>query len=265
LKYPDGVTSKEAGLETCKNIADKIVDPVIKATTSNIATILNAYSPEVLDMEMETIADIFVSVADKRYFCRYYKKEESKYKITGLSLIGKSTPAYCKVALKPILELVADKDSKAIIDYMETVKEGFISAPLKDVCTIKGVSAIDYFQEGEKFYKFSQETGRKNPAPFHSRGSIIHNMLLDKEGDTQNTRIRAGDKVYILPLKIPNPAFNQNVICFINPKVIEEHGLMKYVDYDIMFEKNFKKNIQLITEPIGWNLDPYQGVLDEWE
>jgi hypothetical protein len=266
LKYPNGCTTEE-GIITCKNIAEKIVDPVIKATTQEIAEILNAYNPSVLDMELETIADSFVSVADKRYYCRYYKNNEEKYKITGLSLIGKSTPAWCKEKLKPILGIIADTSAKEVVEYIEDVKKQFTSAELKDICVVKGVSSIAYFQEPEsgKFYQFNTETGRKNPAPFHSRGSIIHNWVLDKANDTTYNRIKGGDKVYILPLIIPNPFFNQNVICFTNPNFIKDYNISKYIDYDTMFEKNFKKNISLIAEPIGWSLNKFCGILDDWE
>lgn len=264
LKYPNKKPTIEEGTETCKNIAEKILSPVIKKVTDDIAELLNAYNPDVLDMELETIADSFVSVADKRYFCRYLKKGELKYKITGLSLIGRSTPVWCKEKLKPVLGLIADTDSKTLVDYIDEVKQDFNKAELIDICVVKGVSAIDYFQEGEKFYKYG-DTGRKNPAPFHSRGSIIHNMLLDKHEDTTYTRIKPGDKVYILPLVVPNPFFNQNVICFTNPNSLVDYGISKYANYDVMFDKNFKKNVSLITEPIGWSLDKFIGMLDEWE
>jgi hypothetical protein len=90
-------------------------------------------------------------------------------------------------------------------------------------------------------------------------------MILEQANDTKHTPIKGGDKVYILPLIVPNNCFNQNVVCFINPAFITDYGIDKYVDYDTMFEKNFKKNIELITEPIGWSLNAYQGVLDDWE
>lgn len=268
LKYPNGVPSIAEGIQTSKNICAKILDPVIQETTDEIGRLLNAYNPSVLAMEQETIADAFISIASKRYFCRYYKKDGEeylpKYKITGLSLIGKSTPEWCKVKLKPVLGLIADKSSIDIVNYIEEVKAQFTSAKLEDVCVVKGVSGIDYFQEGDKFYKYGNE-GRKNPAPFHSRGSIIHNMVLDASNDNTYTRIKAGDKVYILPLTVPNPFYNQNVICFTNPNFINDYKVRQYIDYDTMLVKNFKKNIELITEPIGWSLNPYQGILDDFE
>jgi DNA polymerase elongation subunit (family B) len=267
MKFPNGVPSAEIGISTCNTIADKLIVPTINKATTEIAELLNAYNPSVLDMEMETITDSFISVADKRYYCRYYKQGKEKYKITGLSLIGKSTPAWCKTKLQPILGIIADTTSKEVINYIEDVKRQFTSSELKDICVIKGVSSINYFQEPDtgKFYQFNLETGRKNPAPFHSRGSIVHNMILEQANDTKHTPIKGGDKVYILPLIVPNNCFNQNVVCFINPAFITDYGIDKYVDYDTMFEKNFKKNIELITEPIGWSLNAYQGVLDDWE
>jgi DNA polymerase elongation subunit (family B) len=265
LKFPDGITDINEGLRVAESIADKVLDPVIKLTIKDINETLNVYNPDVLDMELETIADAFVSVADKRYFCRYYTKSgEPKYKITGLSLIGKSTPEWCKKKLKPILPIIADGDSKQIIEFIEETKKEFASAELKDICVVKGVSNINYELEADgKFYRYN-ENNKKLSAPFHSRGCIIHNMMIDKL-EMKHTKIKGGDKVYILPLLTPNPCFNSNVICYIDPKMIDELNIGNYIDYNTMFIKNYKANIELITERIGWSLNAFQGLIDEWE
>lgn len=263
-KFPNGMESKQEGIELVESICDKILEPIIHQAIKDVTELLNAYDDTILDMERETVFSTLVSVADKRYFGVYNKNNEPKYKITGLSLIGKSTPEWCKTKLKPVLGLIADKTPLDIMSYVEDIKAEFTSVDLKSVCVVKGVSAVDYFQEGGKFYKYG-ETGRKNPAPFHSRGAIIHNMVLDKNNDSKYTRIKAGDKIYVLPLTIPNPFYNQNVICFTNPNFVDEYNITPYIDYDTMFEKNFLGNIKLITDPIGWKLDKFSGVMDDWE
>jgi molybdopterin converting factor small subunit len=231
LKFPDGITDVTEGLRVAESIADKVLDPVIKLTIKDINETLNVYNPDVLDMELETIADAFVSVADKRYFCRYYTKSG---------------------------------DSKQIIEFIEETKKEFASAELKDICVVKGVSNINYELEADgKFYRYN-ENNKKLSAPFHSRGCIIHNMMIDKL-EMKHTKIKGGDKVYILPLLTPNPCFNSNVICYIDPKMIDELNIGNYIDYNTMFIKNYKANIELITERIGWSLNAFQGLIDEWE
>ena len=54
-------------------------------------------------------------------------------------------------------------------------------------------------------------------------------------------------------LKEPNP-LRENIIGFVN-KLPKEFGLHEYVDYDIIFEKQFLKIIKDITDTIGLKVD----------
>lgn len=259
--------SMEEKLNVVNNVCDKILQPCIDKAIEDLNYLLNVYDEKVLDMEKETLSDGFVVTTNGKYYCRYYKKDkktgvlEPKHKIVGIAIIGKSTPPFCKEKLKPVLDIILDKDSNELLTYIDSVKKDFIKADIKDISPIKGTSSIDYPLPGYKKY-----TGEKYlTAPIHSRGSIIHNKIV-KERGLKYELIRDGDKVYHTYLKTPNKeALNENVISYLNPKFMTESGAIKHVDYDIMFEKLFLKNIQLITDPIGWSLNPMQGLIDEWE
>lgn len=266
-KFNGSVIPVQDGIDTCNNIINKILVPFIDEALDQVAFALNARHREVLDMEQETIADKFVSVADKRYYCRYYKKNkktgelESHHKITGLSLISKSTPPFCKEKLQPVLDMILDRDVNELINYIDDVKKEFIHAPVESISPTKGVSSIDYPLPG--YRKFNGE--KYLTAPLHSRGALIHNTAITKL-ESRYEPIRDGDKVFTTYLTKPNKeALNENVISFINPKFMEDSKIYKYIDYDIMFEKNFLKNIELITAPIGWSLNKYQALMDDWE
>ena len=266
-KFKDNVPTTEEGLDTCLNIVNKILVPYIDEALDHIAFALNAKYRDVLDMEQETMADKFVSVADKRYYCRYYKKDKDtgelkpQFKITGLSLISKSTPPFCKEKLQPVLNMILDQDAQELISYIDEVKKDFVNAPVESISPTKGVSSVDYPLPG--YRRFNGE--KYLTAPIHSRGALIHNEVVKSQGLNYEP-VRDGDKVYSTYLVKPNKeALNENVISYINPKFMKDSGIIKHVDYDVMFEKNFLKNIELITGPIGWSLSKFQALMNEWE
>lgn len=246
-------------------LSEKVLYPHIQNAINDVSYLLNARDPSCWIMEQETIAEKFVSVADKRYFCRGLKRNKKTkeidpyFKITGLSLIGKSTPPYCKDKLEPVLDLVLDTNSKEVVDYIENIREDFDKQPIHTISVIKGVSSIDY---DEVTFKKMNENGKYLTAPIHSRGAIIHNKFV-RDKKLSYPAIVGGDKVYYTYLRLPNPIMS-DVISYNDPRFMEESGLIAFVDYKTLFEKNFKKNIELITEPIGWSLDPYQGAMDDW-
>lgn len=245
-------------------ISDKVLYPHIQGAIDEVGYALNAYDTQYLDMEQETIAEKFVSVADKRYFCRGLKYDKVSdsikpyFKITGLSLIGKSTPPYCREKLTPILDLVLDGESKDIVAYINNIRKDFEQQPIQSISVIKGVSSINYDKVSFKTVR----NGKSLTAPIHSRGAIIHNNIVSERKLNLPT-IVGGDKVYYTYLKLPNPIMS-DVISYNDPRFMDLSGLSAYVDYNTLFEKNFKKNIELITEPIGWSLDEYQGAIDDW-
>lgn len=245
-------------------LSEKVLYPQIQKAIDEVAYVLNALDSSFLIMEQETIAEKFVSVADKRYFCRGLKfdkvanKIKPYFKITGLNIIGKSTPPYCKEKLTPVLDLILDTSAKEVVDYIEDIRKDFVNQPIQSISVIKGVSSIDYDKSTFKTIK----NGKSLTAPIHSRGSIIHNNIVT-ERKMDIPHIVAGDKVYYTYLKLPNPIMS-DVISYNDPRFMTLSGLLEYVDYNTLFEKNFKKSISLITEPIGWSLDPYQDAMDDW-
>ena len=65
--------------------------------------------------------------------------------------------------------------------------------------------------------------------------------------------IQNGEKIKFCYLKKPN-IIQENVISFIQdfPKELD---LVKYVDYDLQFEKSFVEPLKAILDAIGWNVE----------
>jgi hypothetical protein len=225
--------SEEEKLKWLKAFSDNEVQEVIKKAIEEIALCLNAYTPDALFMEQEIVCDTFISVADKRYVGRYFKNNKPQYKITGLSIIGKSTPHWCKEKLQNAISIIMDGTPKDIVSYIEGIRQEFYLSPIEQICSIKGMSSLDYHLKDGKFCKL--EKNKELTAPIHSRGAIIHNKIVS-ERKLSTVPIRNKDKVFYAYLLTPNvEAYNQNIISFTNPKFIYESGLDKIIDYDLLF------------------------------
>lgn len=261
--------SIEENIELAGNIGKKVIQKFIDKGISDICYLLNAYDNSVLDMEQELVTDKFISTGDKRYYARYYKKDkktnkfESKLKITGLNIISKSTPPWCKEKLKPVLEMILDKQPNDVLEYITECKNEFSKQPIENISIIKGVSSLKYDWSEGKLKGTEMKNGKWLGAPIGSRAAILFNEQIKKLNLDFNA-IRPGDKVFMSSLKIPNPVKNQDIIGFNNPSFIEAANLKKYIDYDTMFSKNFMSNVELITIPIGWSLDKYKTDIDDW-
>jgi hypothetical protein len=66
--------------------------------------------------------------------------------------------------------------------------------------------------------------------------------------------LRDGDFAHTIRLK--KPILGSNFISFPNKTIPKELGLDNYLDYDTMFNKDFKKPINDIMKLIGWSLIP---------
>ena len=234
------------------------VEPVIKQAIAEVEELLNVYQTGILQMEQENKFDIFLSFALKRYIGRKMGSVDN-YKFTGVSIVDKSVSKWSRAKLVETLPYIMEKTPRELIDFVTKAKEEYKKASLGDVCSIKGVSSLDY-QEKQK-NKFYNAKGI--PAPIYSRGSIIHNRFVD-ENKISYDKIIAGDKVYLAFMKPCHLIGVSNVICFKNPSIITDTDLIRYVDWDKMFDKDFKERLKNMTDPLNISLDPYQGQLDLW-
>jgi hypothetical protein len=68
-----------------------------------------------------------------------------------------------------------------------------------------------------------------------------------------NHYIKDGNRMMFLYIKEPNP-FQNNAIAYIDD-IPEVFGIIKYIDYDNMFEKAFLNPLKTIIEAGGWKIE----------
>lgn len=234
------------------------LQPFIDKSYEELAGYTNAIAQK-MKMKREVLADRGIWTAKKRYGLSVYDKEGVRYKVpeikvTGLEIIKSSTPSSCRMKLREALNILMTGTEEEMISFIESFKEEFKKLPLPEISFPRGVNGIARYTEGSD--KFVSGT------PIHVRGSIVYNRLLKKKRLTKKYPIiKEGEKIKFLYLKEPNPTFS-HVIAY--PQMLpDEFELMKYVDYDIQFEKTFLDPLTIILNVVGWHAEK-QNSLEEF-
>lgn len=245
-------------VEWADQFEKKIIQPVIERTINDFASQLNAYNKDKIGAEREIIADAAVFTAKKKYYARVRDSEGTRYpddapkiKVMGLEIIKSSTPPWSKKYLKEAIPHILDKDENDLRDWIKSIKNEFTTVNLNQIAGVGGVSRIDY-KIGEK------------GVPFGSRAAIVHNHYLKTNGlEDQYAPIQAGDKCKRIFLTTPN-AFDSEIIAFTNDGFVKEIVKHNCVDYDMNFEKNFMKPLDLMVAPLNYDLRKETAELDDW-
>lgn len=245
---------------------DEKIMPIVKDAIDEVSYTLNVRHPEVMKMDQETTTSKFISVAPKRYYLRNHYKEiegqivvqpldKFKLKITGLSVVGKSTPSWSKKRLKPLMDLILDKSEQDMANYVNNMKKEIYGADLISICQFKKVSTVNFDSfEDNKFLRYS-ENGNLTTVGGHGKGALWYNkFLFDNKLDKRYSYIQGGDIVKVLPLFKENPLIQSDTIAFTDIKFIQEQGFDKYIDYDTLFDKIFVSNVNIILKPLNWEI-----------
>jgi hypothetical protein len=166
----------------------------------------------------------------------------------GLEIIKSSTPKWSRKYLKKAIPHILDKDENDLRDWINEIKQEFINVDLNEIAAVGGVSRTDY------------DLNDKG-VPIGSRAAIRHNMYLKNNNllDVYQP-IMPGDKCKRIFLTEPNK-FNSNIIAFTSDSFVKE---IDCVDYDTQFYKNFLKPLELMVEPLNYDLEKETESLDEW-
>ena len=277
LECKSFVDSYYKGLDisgTCKKISD-FIDKIIQVELrdvldNNFSKFFNAMNPSKLSLDREIIADKFVSVGAKNYFCRIFDNERTilqkpKMKIKGLSLVKTSMPEFFQDMLKnDVLDVIIDnpKDKEQIIQnirkaLIDRLKKVNVSSLAKKM----SVTSIDHTTNeeitiGTTIKRYDKGKDKEIALAYNARASILHNQLVEKL-HLPIKKIESGDKIMILNIDYQKDGcpIKYNYIAFKNPEFIKMVGLTEYIDYDKMMEDFFDKNIQLILEPLDEYVD----------
>lgn len=198
-----------------------------------------------------------VFAAKKKYYMRVrddegkrFPEDSPKIKIQGLEIIKGGTPHFSKEYLRKAIPEILDSDELGIRNYVRGLKAEYLNYPLSEISQTQGVSRIDY------------NLGDKG-VPQGSRCALVHNKYIQDNNLTGiYNLIQGGDRIKKVFLLEPNK-FNSNIIGYIDNN-FEKEIPKEIIDYDTMFEKGFLNMLELMTDPMKWNIKQETEVLDDW-
>jgi DNA polymerase elongation subunit (family B) len=241
---------------------DKIVDILDQVCEAKIQEVLNKVCNEMADytnafdkkiyFKREAIAETGVWVAKKRYALNVYNNEGVKYaepklKVMGLEIVRSSTPEPIREGLRKAVKLALTSTEDKIQEYIRNFQAEYRKMKPEDISFPRGVNGLDKYTDRANIYK--------QATPMHVRGALLYNFYLDKyDLSKKYERIKEGDKIKFIYLKEPN-TIGENCIAFTSV-IPAEFDLLKYADYETMFEKSFLEPMNTILDGIGWSAKP---------
>jgi DNA polymerase elongation subunit (family B) len=249
LKENRSATSEQV-IAFMDRICEAKIQPFIDKTFGELARYTNAYAQKMI-MKREALADKGIWTAKKRYILRIHNNEGVQYakpklKVMGLEMIKSSTPAACKVKLWDAIEIIFNKEENDVIDFIDKFREEFRTLEPVSISFPRGVNGLQKFSDAKMIYG--------KGCPIHVRGSLIYNHLLKKHKlEKKYEFIKEGEKIKFIYLKEPN-LIQSNIISFSN-SIPKELDIIKYIDYDMQYEKSFVEPLKIILDSIGWKTE----------
>ena len=235
-------------------VCENKIQPFIDKCYDELARYTNAYSQKMI-MKREVLADKGIWTAKKHYVLNVYNNEGVAYKtpqkkIMGLDMIKSSTPSACRTKLKESLDIILTSTEDVVIKFIEEFRVEFKTLPVSDIAFPRGVNGIDKYA-----IKHGERVGMPDKScPIHVRGSILYNNEIKKHKlQKKYPFIMEGEKIKFIYLKEPN-SIQSNIISF-HQNLPAEFDLMKYIDYDIQFEKSFLEPLKTLLDSIGWKTE----------
>lgn len=241
-------------VEFLDQFCKKVMAPRIKNIATEIAKECNAREDEIY-WDREVITSSFLSTGKKRYACQVLDDEgtrllKPKKKIVGLEIKRSSTPSSVKEALITIIDLIFSNDNEKLIDFIEEFKQSYNSRDINVVAIPTGVSELDKFIEDPTL-----------TLPWHVRASLVYNNFLDSNKNLDYAKIVNGDKIKVVYLK-KNPITQSETMAFLDSRFLTETGLIKYVDFNLMFQKSFMSPVETLTKIINWKTSANDALMD---
>lgn len=263
-KYIPAGTSKDKITEFLHRFHENKIAPVLTKKMDEIQDKMNAKVHSIRFVR-DVISDVTILVAKKKYIMSVMDSEGFRYstpdlKIMGIESVKTSTPQYCRDKIKETISMILYKTNDDTIEYINSVKNEFMTLPVEDIAFPRGINDIEkYTESSETKDSFGEDEDEnsitfKSRSPIHVKASIFHNkLIMDNDMGKWIQPIENGDKIKFTYLKSPNPIKN-NAIAF-DGLLPVEFGLEKYVDYDMQYEKTFLNPIKSITSVIGWKTE----------
>jgi DNA polymerase elongation subunit (family B) len=256
-KTCEGKTTEQK-IKYMDKISEEVFQPFIDKGYQELADYMNAYSQK-MQMKREVLADKAIWTAKKRYIMNVHNSEgvqfaEPKIKVMGLEMVKSSTPQVIRNKLKDSIKVILDGDQSKLHKYINEFREEFNKLSVEEISFPRTVN-------GTREYKASSTIYRKS-TPIHVRGALLFNHYIKEMGlEKQYQPIRDGDKIKFVYLRTPN-RIQEDIISFAQelPKELDLH---RFIDYDKQFQKVFLDALQIVIEPLRWNVEE-QSTLEDF-
>ena len=230
------------------------IQPVVNDSSKELGDIFNAIDPSKISAKREVIAEKAILVAKKRYIMKIWDSEgirfkEPHLKTMGIDLVRSSTPVFSKKYLKKSIDIILDKTQTELKEFINSIKTKFINANLLDIGKVSSVSKLSYDLKNDK------------SIPINARAAIVTNNYIKQNCQGQFNPIQSGEKCKMLYLRTPNP-LGSNIFAFDNENFAQK--FRDYIDWDTNFEKFFIIPLEIMTDPLKYNLRNHTESLDVW-
>ena len=238
-------------VELIDTICREKIIPAIDRVSREIAQDTHAFQNKI-SFKREAIAESGIWVSKKRYAMLIHDKEgvrfeEPKLKVLGLEIVRSSTPSFVRKQLKDAMKIILMKNERDLQGFIRDLEDQFSRLPVEKIAFPRGVNGIVKYSSPHTIYA--------KKTPIHVRAAILHNRLLDQlDLGKKYEKIRDGDKIKFVFLKVPNP-IHENVVAFFGSFPLD-FNLLSYVDYDKMFEKTFLDPLEVILSSLNWSVRP---------
>lgn len=231
-------------------VCNEKIQSFIDESYDDLCRYMNGYAQK-MKMKRESLADKAIWTAKKRYILNVHDDEGVRYakpklKIVGLEAIKSSTPSACRDKIKQALNIIMEKDEKALLDFIDGFRKEFYELSPEDIAFPRGVNGVKHYADSA--------TICVKGTPIHVKGSLIYNhMVRQRNLEKQYQLIHEGEKIKFVYLREPN-VFHSHVIAF--PQMApKEFELGKYIDYPVQFEKSFLEPLKIVLDSIGWQYE----------
>lgn len=224
------------------------IEPYIDSCYQELSEYVNAFAQK-MKMKREAIANKGIWTAKKRYILNVYNLEGVEYstpklKMQGIEAVRSSTPSSVRESIKTALEIIMNKDEKALQAYIDEFKTEFYTLPFDEVAFPRGCNGMHKYKDASQIYR--------KGTPIQVKGALLYNNFLEKKGlEKKYPVIFEGDKIKFAYLKMPNPLHNP--VISVPDELPKQLGLHNYIDYDMQFEKSFLEPLKNILDSIGWS------------
>lgn len=228
------------------NLSKNLIEPKIEEIYKELFDYTGGFE-NLMSMKREIIADRAIMIKKKKYVCRVLNSEGKCFindpymKYVGIQIRRSDTPEKVKDYLKNTIDKIFDGED--VYSYIQDVEQLIKDSEIEEVAIPKGMNDLEKYKKGSSDW----EKG----CPMQVRASIVHNTLVKKLGLEHKIRlIKSGDKIKMVPLKLPNPTF-EDVIAFDGNKFPDEFDLKDYIDWDMIVYKTYYSVIEKLLNAIG--------------